>query len=607
MTQYSFILLSGEQETFMEKLRTLGVMDVTRSSKPVDETSSSMFAKSDECKKVLGRLEDVDYSKDADFEVISSVAAVQTKASFGQEDPVKAFTESSLRLEELKQRLQILRKAYEEQLPWGTFDEQKLKALAEQGYKTRYYKIQTKLFDESWSADYPLQVISENGTFTWFVTVSDDPHYDFPIDECNLASGSCQDTAAKMDKVSSAIIECKGKLLSLKRLIPQIEKSYNEGVSSLQMYLANVCCEKAAEDQISVITGFAPAEDEKRLTEALDHEDVFYKKSSASIDDNPPIKLKSNKYTNMFSILTKMYGLPVYNEFDPTPFLSIFFLLFFAICLGDAGYGIILIFLGFALKKVKGMGEVAPLVSTLGLATLIVGTVLHTFFGMDTYTATWMPDAIKKFMIAGKIAGYDAQMVSAVIIGIIHLSLAITLKTIYAVKQNGFTNALGDVGWCLAIVGSVIVGGISLTGVMSSSVTKVVIIALGSISALGIFFLNDLHRNPLANFGVGVWNAYNTATGLLGDTLSYLRLYALGLAGGMLGNAFNALASVMIQGNHASIAGWFGFILILLFGHTLNLAMSCLGAFVHPLRLNFLEFFKNSSYVGQGREYKPLQ
>jgi V/A-type H+-transporting ATPase subunit I len=164
----------------------------------------------------------------------------------------------------------------------------------------------------------------------------------------------------------------------------------------------------------------------------LDKEDVFYMKSSASIDDNPPIKLKSNKYTNMFSVLTKMYGLPVYNEFDPTPFLSIFFLLFFAMCLGDAGYGIILIFLGFALKKVKGIGSIAPLVSTLGVATLIVGTILHTFFGMDTSTATWMPDAIKKCMITGKIAGYDAQMVSAVIIGIVHLCLAITLKTIYS-------------------------------------------------------------------------------------------------------------------------------------------------------------------------------
>lgn len=607
MTQYSFILLSGEQEAFMEKLRTLGVMDVTRSAKPVDETSSSMFAKSDECKKVLGKLENVDYSKDADLDAINTVAADQTKVSFGQDDPLKAFTETSQRLEELGQRLQMLRKEYEEQLPWGTFDEKKIKALAEQGYKTRFYKVQSKIFDEEWADSYPLQVISENGPFTWFVTVSDDPHYDFPIDECNLPSGSFKDTAVKMDKVSVEIVECKGKLLSLKRLIPQIEKGYNEGLSSLQMYLANVCCEKAAEDQISVITGFAPTEDEKRLTEALDKEDVFYMKSSASFDDNPPIKLKSNKYTNMFSVLTKMYGLPVYNEFDPTPFLSIFFLLFFAMCLGDAGYGIILIFLGFALKKVKGIGSIAPLVSTLGVATLIVGTILHTFFGMDTSTATWMPDAIKKCMITGKIAGYDAQMVSAVIIGIVHLCLAITLKTIYSIKQNGFLNALGDVGWCLAIVGGVIVGGISLTGVMSSSVTKIVIITLGSVSALGIFILNDLHRNPFANIGIGVWNTYNTATGLLGDTLSYLRLYALGLAGGMLGNAFNALASSMIQGDHASIAGWIGFVLILIFGHTLNIAMSCLGAFVHPLRLNFLEFFKNSAYVGQGREYKPLQ
>ncbi len=127
MTQYSFILLSGEQETFMEKLRTLGVMDVTRSSKPVDETSSSMFAKSDECKKVLGKLENVDYSKDADLDAIDSVALDQTKASFGQEDPLKAFTETSLRFEELRQRLQMLRKEYEEQLPWGFFDEKKIK------------------------------------------------------------------------------------------------------------------------------------------------------------------------------------------------------------------------------------------------------------------------------------------------------------------------------------------------------------------------------------------------------------------------------------------------------------------------------------------------
>ncbi|MBP5667630.1 MAG: ATPase V, partial [Salinivirgaceae bacterium] len=142
-----------------------------------------------------------------------------------------------------------------------------------------------------------------------------------------------------------------------------------------------------------------------------------------------------------------------------------------------------------------------------------------------------------------------------------------------------------------------------LVGVIDSNAARLTIIVLGVISALGIFFLNDLHRNPLANFGVGLWNTYNTATGLLGDVLSYLRLYALGLAGAKLGEAFNAIGTQALGDGGI---GWLFFILIVIVGHTLNLAMCVLGAFVHPLRLNFLEFFKNSGYEGTGRKYNPL-
>ena len=134
---------------------------------------------------------------------------------------------------------------------------------------------------------------------------------------------------------------------------------------------------------------------------------------------------------------------------------------------------------------------------------------------------------------------------------------------------------------------------------------KVIFIVLGVVSALGIFLFNDIHRNPLKNIGSGLWEAYNTVTGLLGDVLSYLRLYALGLAGGMLGKAFNDIAT-MTLGDGSFGFGWFTFALILVIGHALNLAMCCLGAFVHPLRLNFLEFFKNSGYDGKGRVYNPL-
>ena len=130
-------------------------------------------------------------------------------------------------------------------------------------------------------------------------------------------------------------------------------------------------------------------------------------------------------------------------------------------------------------------------------------------------------------------------------------------------------------------------------------------IVIGVISALAIFIFNKPGRNPLINIGAGLWDTYNMATGILGDVLSYIRLYALGLAGGMLGGAFNNLGQ-MVLGDNPSWQ-WLPFVIILLFGHVLNLLMPCLGAFVHPLRLTFVEYFKNSGYEGKGLKYNPLK
>ena len=96
------------------------------------------------------------------------------------------------------------------------------------------------------------------------------------------------------------------------------------------------------------------------------------------------------------------------------------------------------------------------------------------------------------------------------------------------------------------------------------------------------------------------------STGLLGDVLSYIRLYALGLAGGMLGAAFNQLGA-QVLGENPNVGTWIGFILIVTFGHVLNLLMACLGAFVHPLRLSFVEYFKNAGYEGSGKLYQPFK
>ena len=584
MTKYDFILMSGDADAFLKKLQGVGVMDITRSKKPVDEQSEKMSIRAELYRKALADLKQV---QPAEF----------AEKTYG--DLAVNVLDTVKEKEQAESQLNQLYKELEESEPWGSFDIDGIQRLAEQGLKLHFYKA--KAVDPAWQEQYALSEISNDGNSTYFVVVSDSDDYDFPLKELPAPT---RDSKAIQKEISALEyeIEQKDKRLSeLKCHEDDIKKALDKILSKLDLHLAHASGEKAAEDYITVFEGFAPAETEPALHELLDKENVFYLEDKAKVDDNPPIKLKNNKFVTRFELLTDMYGRPKYNEFDPTVFISIFFMLFFAFCMGDAGYGLVLIFGGFMLKK--KLPNIAPLGIILGIATTIVGLFFHTFFSTDMLTWTCLPDAVKKFMLPSTIAGYDGTMVLALLVGIVHLCLAMIVKTYQTTKVNGFANSLGTWGWTLLIVGGVIVGGLALMGVMDKALTKWVIIVIGCLSALGIFFLNDLHRNPLLNVGSGLWETYNTATGLLGDVLSYLRLYALGLAGAKLGEAFNAIG---LQARGDGGAGWIAFIVIVLVGHTLNVAMCVLGAFVHPLRLNFLEFFKNSGYEGTGRKYNPL-
>ena len=377
--------------------------------------------------------------------------------------------------------------------------------------------------------------------------------------------------------------------------------------------LASSQVQQAAEGHLLCFEGFAPVDEQSRLDEAFGKMGVFYVKEDAREEDNPPIKLKNNRFNRMFEGLTGMYGMPVYGEWDPTPVLAIFFLLFFAMCMGDAGYGLILIIYGILQDKkivnfamFDGLGK---LISILGVATTIVGFFLGTAFGMDLTAASWMPQQMKDLMLSGDVtiggSSYALQMVLAIGIGIFHICLAMTIKAVLYTKRFGLKANISTWGWLLLILGGIITGAFAMLGLLPENVTKIAVIAIGAVSALCIFIFNTPGRNPLINIGAGLWDTYNMATGIMGDVLSYIRLYALGLAGGMLGGAFNNLG-LMILGDNPTWQ-WLPFALILLAGHALNLLMSCLGAFVHPLRLTFVEYFKNSGYEGKGAKYNPLK
>lgn len=564
MTQYSFLLLHGDKEDFLARLQELGVVDITRSSKPVDSYSQSL----------LDNIETM------------------------RRDIACAEAGSDPTLQDLLARRDALLHEIAQATPWGEYDRERLAAFG----GLHYYCVVAKKFDPAWAERYALQVVEEQDGLVWFVIVGDASG--FPV----KALPAPQHTPSELEPVLADLenkIEVHKEILKTRKDdIPAMEHHIRSLETELDRYLAGTAAVPAAEDTIDTLVGFAPTENDAAVTAFLDSADVFYLKNEATVEENPPIKFKNNKFVKMFEVLTDMYGRPAYDGFDPTPFIAVFFLLFFALCMGDAGYGLVLILVGLLLKKVPSFKDMAPLVVTLGGATVVVGFFLHTFFSIDI--AQWKCfEGIRWLFLPDEIAGYAGGMVLSLIIGVVHLCLAMVVKAVNTVRVNGFAASLGTLGWTLLIVGGVIVGGIALTGVLDAAVTKWIIIALGVISAIGIFPLNDIKRNKLANVGLGFWDTYQMVTGLLGDVLSYLRLYALGLAGSMLGMAFNDMGK-MILGDGSNIVLWIPFILLVLIGHTLNIAMCALGAFVHPLRLNFLEFFKNSGYEAAGRKFNPL-
>ena len=586
MTKYSFVLLNGTQEELLTSLQEIGLVDITRSIKPIDEASQNLKAEIELLDGLINGLRKADIPEGTVPEFIDGDIV---RLAGGM---LMRYSDDTVEIKQLQSEISDLRQ-------WGQFDAEVLGELARAGVPVHFHKLSTKAFKPEWAQEYALTVVSQDKSHTLFVVAGPDTlPGEIPAPTSGLAAKEkeLQEKQAHFAKVLSRIA-------SAKERIPELEEKRAQLYSQLDLHLAGAAAVPAAEDTIVTLVGYAPTESDAAVTEALDKTGVFYLKEAAAVEDNPPIQLKNNWFVRQFELLTDMYGRPDYNEFDPTPYISVFFLLFFAMCMGDAGYGLALVIGGILLKKTE-MKDMAPLVTILGIGTFVVGIVMHTFFGVDIAVLPWIPSWLKAVMITGTIAGFEAQMVLALVIGVVHLCLAMVVKTVYATRNKGFLGSLSTWGWTLLIVGGVVVGSLTMALSVPAQVTKWIVIVLGVLSALGIFLFNDIHRNPLKNIGSGLWETYNTVTGLLGDVLSYLRLYALGLAGGMLGKAFNDIATMTLGDGGL---GYIPFAIILIIGHALNLAMCCLGAFVHPLRLNFLEFFKNSGYDGKGRAYRPIK
>ena len=207
MTKYSFILMTEEKEGFLEQLQELGVVDISRSVKPVDQDSSEMLAKASRAKKALEFLESVNYTKDADAEAIA-------KATINIEgDPVDFIEECRTRLGDLNASLANIEKQMKARLPWGEYDKKAIDGLQDLGYAVRYYCVDAKRFDQAWAEIYPLHIVENDGKKVWFVTVTPkNEDYSFPVPEIQAPDGTYASAVEESENVKIEIIQSRPRM-----------------------------------------------------------------------------------------------------------------------------------------------------------------------------------------------------------------------------------------------------------------------------------------------------------------------------------------------------------------------------------------------------------
>ena len=582
MKKYTFLVFHREYEAFLEQLRDLGVVHVTEKAAGVadDVHLQELLSKADNARKLI--------AQGAPDQLLNEKAA-------------------------LEQRIAATQKEVDKMAIWGDFSAERMEQLKAAGYTLRYFSCPKKLFQEEWGI-----VVAEQGATVYFVQVTSageeakGESLEAGVQEQYLNAKSAADLQKDVEGLNGLLVAQNARIeLWAKENIPALEEELKQLQEQIDWKRVTLNTDSEADGSLKILEGFCPIDQVAALNAVLEKQEVYYQAEDPTAEDNTPIKLRNNKFTQLFESLTGMYGWPNYGEFDPTPILAPFFLLFFAMCMGDCGYGILLMIIGVLIAKKKlniemfdGLG---PIITVLGVGTTVVGFFLGTFMGISLPDAKWVPEALKSVMLTGEVMGYSIQMVLALCIGVFHICLAMVVKAICYTKQFGFKENIATWGWTLLIVGGLLVAILGMT-VLPAALFKWAIIAVGTVSALAIYIFNTPGRNPLINIGAGLWETYNMATGILGDVLSYIRLYALGLAGGMLGAAFNNLGLMVMGGTvEGATWQWLPFVLILVLGHVLNLAMSALGAFVHPLRLSFVEYFKNAGYEGKGILYKPFK
>ncbi|WP_315287535.1 V-type ATP synthase subunit I [Leptotrichia massiliensis] len=393
-----------------------------------------------------------------------------------------------------------------------------------------------------------------------------------------------------------------------RRLKAQI-KTYSEDLTDLQAvyeYMQNkklriVESEKLAQTENTIlIKGWIPTEKVSEFEKVIKDEagDNYYLTfTDADRDDaTVPIKLKNGKIASTFENLTGMYAYPRYNEIDPTPLFTPFYILFFGMMGADVGYGLVLLLVTmFVLKVVNLSSQMRKSIKFffyLSFSVIFWGLLYGSYFGA-TIPGMWR--------LVDPASQYNDLLIGSIVFGVVHIFVGLAIKAYMLIRDGKSLEAVYDVlFWYMALIGGMlflIFKLMNLSAVVANVSMWVMIAGMAGIVLTG----GREAKGVGAKLGGGLYSLYGISS-YVGDFVSYSRLMALGLSGGFIASAINMIAG-MIGGN------WFGMIfipVILIVGHLFNMFLSFLGAYVHTSRLMYVEYF-GKFYEGGGKPFKDFR
>ncbi len=597
MHKYSFLVYHAGYKEFLKEIRKIGVVHINEKIKEPTSEMLDLFRHLTEVDRTIKKLEWL------------TPEETKVKPDFASGEVVfERIKEIEKEIEHNHHQVVHLEKEQKQLLPWGDFDWAQVQKLEEQGLHIRFMNCHVKKYNPEWEKEFYIRIIGELDGYRYFVKlekmdIGGNGFDEFSgADELILPKKSLSQIRDEISQQHAATEVLNHELHQIAwHSKPMLQNYYDELQQELAEYNAFLQTSVQVEGKVQMLEGWVPDTKKAELNTYLEENQILYTAEKPLEEDKVPILLKNNRFAKLYEVIGRLYDLPNHKELDLVPFFAPFYMMFFGFSLGDAGYGLFIVLMATIFKRKKPeLSSVLSLAQWLGLSTVIFGILTGTFFGIDLINAEipWLEN-FKKYMI-----NTDQLFNLAIILGIIQILFGMVLKVVNISISRGFWYSLSTIGWLVLIIGSGSIYGLKSAGAFAEPLAGILQNVVFAISGVLILLLNHPKRNILINFGAGLWDVYGMATSLLGDLLSYIRLFALGVSSAILGLVFNSMAMSMKPDN--IILGPVVMILILVVGHSITIFMSSLGAFVHPIRLTFVEFYKNAGFMGGGSAYKPF-